>query len=628
MLLRTKLTLSFAALLILAMGANWFAVANRTRAAVRDNSIQRATAIAEMLDAGSLYARWLPRRAEELVGSQMLVQAALAAHFVDVAENRASMGPEEIRARLKDVAQRTAVDEFWITDEAGAAYLRNRVDIDFTFPDAPTARDQGHVFRRLLESRDGQLVQDAMPRELDGEVFKYAGVSGLDRPRIVQVGYKADSLAELTAGMHPGDLLQSVVGHAGILRVLVARADGALELDATPEALRLSGAADAPVVDLVQKALDDRVPAWRLDGDVLTVAYPRPDAETALVGYFDAGSIRAHTIHAMAIMSLASAGILLLGAVLASRISRKIAAPVQQLAEEASRIGRGDLDRRVEVQAGGEVGVLANALNDMVASLNVHVQRLREATAFREHLETEMKIAAQVQAAMLPKQLPRRRDVEMAVLTQPARVVGGDFFDVAELPDGRVAIVLGDASGKGLPAALFATQCLSMLRAQVLGAGMTRPVEVLNRANRLLLSTCRTEDLFATLFFGIYDPAERALTFGSAGHLPHLTAKPGAAAPETRAGALPLGILEEFDAEEITVTLSPGETLLLYTDGVTDAANGQGEMFGIERVLACLSEEGALAPEDLVACLKRRVDEFIGQGEAADDMTLLALRLA
>jgi hypothetical protein len=162
--------------------------------------------IAELLARSAKFADENAQEAEDAIGDQMVVEATLAAHLVAAAE-AGGASPEAINARLRDISQRTALSEFWITDEHGHAYLRSNPDVDFTFSPDAAAQPQAHVFWSLLTGEQSAVVQESRKREIDDQVFKYAGVAGVDKPRIVQVGYPARFLKHLREEVGLPDLV-------------------------------------------------------------------------------------------------------------------------------------------------------------------------------------------------------------------------------------------------------------------------------------------------------------------------------------------------------------------------------------------------------------------------------------
>ncbi|MCK4283697.1 MAG: SpoIIE family protein phosphatase [Candidatus Brocadiae bacterium] len=629
MKLRAKLLLAFSGLMAVAVLGNYLLVSSLGHRAMVEYTLERVKAVTAMVAKVGEYGLRVERSAEELLGEQMIVQAALAAHLVDVAENSAQLPAKDIKERLRDIADSTVLDEFWITDGKAHAYLRNREEIDFTFPSQPTDRNQAWEFWHLLEEDQGRFVQAAMKREHDGEVFKYAGVSGIDTPRIVQVGYNADSLAKFAAGMTAADLVRTLVGGGGIERLVLVTANGRLYIDTNrpgrieeDELLR-----DHGLRVLAQKALDTGAPATRMDGTRLVVASPVVDedgAVYALLSTFNVAPMVAEMRQAVLLTALVTGGVLILGIGLAVHASRGIAAPIEALAADAAQIGQGDLERRVDIQAGGEVKTLANALNKMVASLKGHIQELRRTTVAKERLESEIRVAAKVQAWMMPARLPEVPGLRTFASSVPARLVGGDFYDFLRRPDGRLAIAVGDASGKGLPAALYCAQCLSVLRTLSLRGSDVK--DVLSSANVVLLASGEAGGLFATIFYGVYDPQARALHFVNAGHPVPIRVRPGEAPSPLRSEpSLPIGMVDDFEAIEQEATFEPGDLLVLYSDGVTEARNAEGELFGQRRLLECLDRHREAPPEELVERVKGCVREFTGDAELADDLTVVVL---
>ena len=202
MKLQTKIFLSIIGLLVITVITTAFVTTRGATQSMLAQMEEDGISIAQLLARSSNFAVHVPKQVEDVVGDQMVVEARIAAHLVAVAESRAGMSPEEINGILRDITDHTALDEFWITGETAHAYLRNKLDIDFTFSPDPTEQPQAHIFYPLLGQKDGVVIQEARQREVDPKVFKYVGVSGLDRPRIVQVGYEAAFLQELSQHMN------------------------------------------------------------------------------------------------------------------------------------------------------------------------------------------------------------------------------------------------------------------------------------------------------------------------------------------------------------------------------------------------------------------------------------------
>ena len=628
MSLRTRLMLAFALLLVLALGGSYFVTIRGARKGLRQSAIDKANAMAELLAAGSEFAGNLPERVEKLLGEQMIAQARLAAHLVAVAESGEKLSAQQIRDRLKDIADKTVLDEFWITDEQGHAYLCNQEGIDFAFQAEPGENKQSHEFWHLLETENGKVIQKAMPREYDGKIYKYAAVSGVDGPRIVQVGLEAASLNALMEGMTDEDMGEAVTGNAGILRFQVFGPDGESVFDA-----RAAGYQPDPhgvdAADLAMKRRESgerNKAAIRLTGRYHMAAVPLggEGGPWDLVLSLDASQSREFVRWARIYLGTAALVLVLLGGFLALRFSRHIADPVRRLAEEAEEIGQGNLQRSIDLQGPSEVGMLARAFNNMVTSLNAHIEELRLTTAEKQKLETEMETAADIQTALLSPSLPELAGLQVHACTFPARIVGGDFYEVLRMSDGTLGFALGDASGKGLPAALVAAECLSIFRA--LSVEEVEVSSVLQRANHVLLETAASRGLFVTAFCGRFDPASGRLRFTNAGHTQPLLLKADGSTEYVRApSTFPLGVTEHFESVEGRSELKPGETLVVYSDGVPDTRNETGAFFSLERLRECVGRCAGCTADELVERIIACVDEFRGQTERADDMTLVVL---
>jgi serine phosphatase RsbU (regulator of sigma subunit) len=205
---------------------------------------------------------------------------------------------------------------------------------------------------------------------------------------------------------------------------------------------------------------------------------------------------------------------------------------------------------------------------------------------------------------------------------QPAREVGGDFYDFFELEDGRVGVVVGDATGKGMPAALMAEATSNMLRAVAQALGSSSPGEVLSRVNVTLLARI-PDNMFVTCFYAVLDPGSASLRYANAGHdLPYL--HHSGACEELRARGMPLGLMPGMSYEEGEVSLREGNCVLFYTDGLVEAHEPKGEMFGFPRLRALVAQHGE--ERTLGNLLLEELYSFVGEGwEQEDDITLLTL---
>src|SRR5918997_976736 len=249
-------------------------------------------------------------------------------------------------------------------------------------------------------------------------------------------------------------------------------------------------------------------------------------------------------------------------------------------------------------------------------------QRLGQERIERERVDQELQVARDIQLGSLPEGVPTLEDWQIDTYCQPAKEVGGDFYDFLQLGDGRVGFVVGDATGKGVPAAIVTTATAAYLGA-VAAASDSSPGEALALANEALFARI-PPNMFVTCFYAILDPKSATLTYANAGHeLPYLHRN--GAAEELRARGMPLGMMPGMSYEEREVSLADGECVLFHSDGLVEAHNPRGEMFGFPRLRALVAEHGE--KRSLGDFLLEELYSFVGASwEQEDDITLLTLR--
>jgi len=257
----------------------------------------------------------------------------------------------------------------------------------------------------------------------------------------------------------------------------------------------------------------------------------------------------------------------------------------------------------------------------------------------RERLETEVQLARQIQQTFIPHTLPTHPAWQMAARWRTARQVGGDFYDVIVLPNGRLGFFIADVADKGMPAALFMALTRTLMRAAVIE--MDSPAAVMRRVNDQLLPDTQ-QGMFVTAVYGVLDTDSGDFTFVNAGHNPPFWVKVNdgpstdSHRPDTFSGgqriekltrtAVALGVLEQPNMEERTISVAQGDTLLLYTDGLTEAFSPADELFGDLRLMDALKSVQARTPDEVLAIVEERLNEFIDTTPLGDDLTMLALR--
>ena len=250
----------------------------------------------------------------------------------------------------------------------------------------------------------------------------------------------------------------------------------------------------------------------------------------------------------------------------------------------------------------------------------------REAMQSRDRLvalEHELGVASKMQQAILPTSFPASDQYQTFGSMTPAREVGGDFFDLIPLEHGRIGLAVADVSDKGVPAALFMMSSRTVLKGAAIG--MTNPGGVLREVNDFLCADNEAM-MFVTVFYAVYDPATGELTYANGGHnLPVIIHADGASTVTPGTSGIALGIMPGAEYQEHTITLDPGDTVIFYTDGVTEAVNETGDEFGMERLAAIFADGTRLDCGSATRAVFDEVADFAGEAPQFDDITCLVL---
>ena len=311
----------------------------------------------------------------------------------------------------------------------------------------------------------------------------------------------------------------------------------------------------------------------------------------------------------------------------AYRLSRKITRPILDLDEGAKIVGSGNLDYQLEVRTGDEIEDLANAFNKMTGDLKAYMKDLEETTAARERIQSELRIASEIQASMLPRTFPPfpdRKEFDIFATMEPAKEVGGDFYDFFFIDENKLCFLIGDVSGKGVPAALFMAISRILLKTEALRD--IPPDEILYNVNNTL---CPDNDasMFVTLFCVILNTETGEMQFANAGHNPPLISANGEGFEFIQLPkSFVVGPMPDTEYKSQKLTLNPSDTIFLYTDGVTEAMNPDSQLFSDERLAECLSDLNDKNVEEIVRAVKEQIVEFAQGALQSDDITMLALR--
>lgn len=255
-----------------------------------------------------------------------------------------------------------------------------------------------------------------------------------------------------------------------------------------------------------------------------------------------------------------------------------------------------------------------------------HMTEWREALSSRDKLvalQNELNVASQIQQSILPTQFPRGDNYEVYASMEPARNVGGDFFDVLILEDGLLGLAIADVSDKGVPAALFMMSSRTLLKGAAIGMG--EPGSVLGEVNQLLHEDNDT-GMFVTILYAVYNPFSGDFTFANGGHNSPLIVHPdGSSSLLPLTGGIALGVVPDMPYQQQSIRLDPGDLMFLYTDGVTEAMNEEGEEFGVERLQEVFASKPPSSTKEANEAVFSAVSDFAGDTAQSDDITCLAV---
>lgn len=319
-------------------------------------------------------------------------------------------------------------------------------------------------------------------------------------------------------------------------------------------------------------------------------------------------------------------GIILI--MLSFAVSGSITRPIVELASSVREVGEGNFDHKISVRSKDEVGQLARRFNEMQDNLKIYLENLKKVTAEKERISAELNVATQIQADMLPRifpPFPARKEFDIYATMNPAKEVGGDFYDFFLIDDDHLALVMADVSGKGVPAALFMVISKTLIknRAQMGGT----PSEILADVNTQLCEGNEAE-LFVTVWLGILEISTGNIVAANAGHeYPAVYRKETGHYELLKAKHSPaVATMEGMKFKQNEFSLKPGDELYIYTDGVAEATNSNGELYGTDRMIETLDGTVEMPVEEILRTMKKSVDDFTGEAPQFDDITMLSLK--
>jgi len=309
-------------------------------------------------------------------------------------------------------------------------------------------------------------------------------------------------------------------------------------------------------------------------------------------------------------------------------MGKRIVKPLNTIATRIAELSETNLEFKMEdtFRTGDEVEELAQSFANVSHKTVEYLETVKTVTAEKERLGAELSLATQIQGAMLPHIVPAfpdRKDFDVIGSMDPAKEVGGDFYDYFLIDDDHLCMVIADVSGKGVPAALFMMASKIILQSVAMLGGS--PAEILTKTNQAICSNNEAE-MFVTVWVGILELSTGKLTCSNAGHEYPVFRRPDGSFEllKDRHGFV-IGGMEGTKYKEYEVQLEPGAKLFVYTDGVPEATNDAQELFGTERMIEALNRQPEAEPMDVLKNVRKAVDEFVKDAEQFDDLTMLCL---
>ena len=318
--------------------------------------------------------------------------------------------------------------------------------------------------------------------------------------------------------------------------------------------------------------------------------------------------------------------IALIVAVVEHFIARTISRPIIELTDTVKNTGEGDFDKKSDIDTRDEIGDLARGFNKMQDDLKLYTENLKTVTAEKERIGAELNVATQIQADMLPRifpPFPQKKEIDLFASMTPAKEVGGDFYDFFLTDENHLALVIADVSGKGVPAALFMVISKTLIKNRAMQGGT--PAQILADVNNQLCEG-NDADMFVTCWLGILDLSTGQMTAASAGHEFPAVCGPGGefALLKDKHGFVLAG-MEGARYRDYEIKMERGGSIFVYTDGVPEATNGDGEMFGTDRMLEALNRRPDKKPESFIKEVGEAVTEFTGEAPRFDDVTMVGM---
>ncbi len=519
--------------------------------------------------------------------------------------------------QLEDIRQMIRVDEIHISDAKGiliAGTMKDYIGYDFA------SDKQSAAFLPAISNKQFELAQDPQPKGINKEIFQYVGVARRDAPGIVQIGYVPQRLEQAMKVVDMKNLAPGFrIGNLG--SVLIAMKTGKILSIANEKYLGKTIYDYGFTSKNIQS--DSGSFIGKFSGNKALIAY-RVMKDYLIIGGLPTNEMylsRDSSITVLIIFNILLFSIIFI--LVAKLVQVVVIDGIYKVNYSLSQITKGNLEEKVEVLTNDEFKVLSHGINETVDALK---SAIKEAAS---RIDGELAFAKAIQLSSLPSHFPAfpdRKEFDIYASMWPAKEVGGDFYDFFFIDKDKLAVLIADVSGKGIPAALFMMISKTLLKNFALSNSNLS--EVFERANR---SLCENNDagMFVTAFMGILDLKNGCFTYVNGGHNPPLIKRNGSGFEWLQVKRnFVLAGMENVKYNEQKVFLNKGDVVFLYTDGVSESCNKQLELYSEQRLFTYLNQHAVadfLNPFEIIESVKKNVDEYANGAEQADDITMLCL---
>ena len=284
-----------------------------------------------------------------------------------------------------------------------------------------------------------------------------------------------------------------------------------------------------------------------------------------------------------------------------------------------------NLDFTWNLDTGDETQALADSFQSLTQRMKAYIRDIETITADRERISTELSLATRIQGSMLPSifpPFPNRPEIDLYAVMEPAKEVGGDFYDFFLIDEDHLCLVMADVSGKGIPAALFMMMAKIILANNAM-MGLS-PAQILSETNNAICDH-NEEEMFVTVWLGIMEISTGKITVANAGHEYPMVMKNGKFSLLKDKHGFVIGGMDGVKYKEYEIDLEPEDKLFLYTDGIPEATDADNQLFGMDRMLDALNQNPTASPEQVLSNLRSSVDDFVKDAEQFDDLTMLCV---